>query len=447
MQTERPPQPSLASSGLRHGWKLLVWITFFALAGSARGQNDSSDILLNQFIANPGLKRLRQDGTVVWSASGGTGAYWEGCSLTPQGHTVTTRRSPQPGVDVFDWNGVEIGNFATPEVTLPGDVSVFSDGVLAVDDQYGGVKLYTEAGSYLSTMVAPGQTGPFGSYVDRHDQLFACDLGRQILKWDRSGQLLLTIQLSYQPGDLVVASDQTLWVTDRNGNKVRHLDPAGTPLGEFPVLGIGNFCGIALGSDGTLFVTSDLSLQIYHYSTAGVLLGSIPIPYHIPNQSGSPLFLTMAGCGGDSTTYCTAKLNSIGCTPSIASTGQASASASAGFSVRASNVRNQKVGLLMYGVTSRNYAPFQGGFLCVLPPVRRSPPTNSGGTPIPASDCSGVYTIDMNAFAHGLLGGNPLAALKTAGTVVDCQWWGRDAGFPFPNNTTLSNGLEYLVCP
>jgi hypothetical protein len=143
--------------------------------------------------------------------------------------------------------------------------------------------------------------------------------------------------------------------------------------------------------------------------------------------------------------YCTAKVNSLGCLPVIASTGYAKVGASTGFEIRASNVRNNKNGLLFYGVNGRANAPFQGGTLCVKAQIRRTPAVNSLGTLPPANDCTGVYRLDFSAFTAGLLGGTPLPALNVAGTMVDSQWWGRDPGFPAPNNTTLSNGLEFVV--
>ena len=145
--------------------------------------------------------------------------------------------------------------------------------------------------------------------------------------------------------------------------------------------------------------------------------------------------------------YCTAKLNSLGCTPAIAGIGTPSASAGTGFIVSAANVRNNKNGLLLYGVSGRASLPLQGGTLCVKSQIKRTGALNSGGTPAPVNDCSGVYAIDMNTFALSVGPPVPLPALQVPGTIVDCQWWGRDPGFAAPNNTTLSNGLEYTVCP
>ncbi|HTF90698.1 MAG TPA: hypothetical protein VK843_19925 [Planctomycetota bacterium] len=146
-------------------------------------------------------------------------------------------------------------------------------------------------------------------------------------------------------------------------------------------------------------------------------------------------------------TYCTAKVNSIGCTPGITAAGNPSAVAVSGFIVTATQVRNQKPGVLLYGISGRAAVPFGGGFLCLQSPIRRSSPVNSGGSALPASDCSGAYVLDVCSFAHGLLGGTPLPALRIPGTLVDCQWWGRDPGFAAPSNITLSDGVEYLVCP
>ena len=145
--------------------------------------------------------------------------------------------------------------------------------------------------------------------------------------------------------------------------------------------------------------------------------------------------------------YCTAKQNSLGCIPAISSTGSASATSGSGFVLSSLNNRNSKPGLLLYSVAGQAAVPFQNGILCVATPIKRSPTLSSGGSTPPLIDCSGVYAIDMNSFAAGNLGGLPLAALSVAGTAVDCQFWGRDPGFAPPNNTSLSDALEYQVGP
>jgi hypothetical protein len=150
---------------------------------------------------------------------------------------------------------------------------------------------------------------------------------------------------------------------------------------------------------------------------------------------------------GQLASYCTAKLNSLGCLPSIRWTGIPSATQGSGFFVRCKNVINNKPGLLLYGTHGPASLPFQNGTLCIKTPVRRSLICQSGGHPFPAHDCSGLMTFDLNAFAVGALGGQPAAALRIPGTTVNCQWWGSDTGFPSPANTMLSDGLQFVICP
>jgi subtilisin-like proprotein convertase family protein len=145
------------------------------------------------------------------------------------------------------------------------------------------------------------------------------------------------------------------------------------------------------------------------------------------------------------TTYCTSKTTSIGCVPTIAASGVASASAGSGFIVSGFRTMNRKPGTLLYSLNGAASVPFQGGYLCIASPTKRTPQVASGGSLLPASDCTGAFVIDMNAFAVGALGGTPAPALVVAGTVVNCQWWGRDPGFAAPYGTQLSNGLQYTV--
>jgi len=146
--------------------------------------------------------------------------------------------------------------------------------------------------------------------------------------------------------------------------------------------------------------------------------------------------------------YCTAKLNSLGCTPQIGASGQPRASLSSGFVISGSSVGNQLNGLLFYTLNaSSNSVPFQCGWRCMSGAVSRTPVRNSGGAGALNSNCTGVFLIDMNSFAAGAAGGSPDPLLSQVGAVVRTQWWGRDSGFAAPCNSTLSDALAYTVAP
>jgi Tol biopolymer transport system component len=139
-------------------------------------------------------------------------------------------------------------------------------------------------------------------------------------------------------------------------------------------------------------------------------------------------------------TYCTAKPGLACGLPSITTSGQPDPKKPNGFFVFAGPAGVNKSGLLMYGSTGRNNAPFHGGTLCVNTPIRRTIMVSSGGF----TTCDGEFVIDMNAFAAGALGGHPQSFLVTPGNTVDAQWWGRDTP---ATGAFLSDAVEWNVVP
>lgn len=138
------------------------------------------------------------------------------------------------------------------------------------------------------------------------------------------------------------------------------------------------------------------------------------------------------------TTYCTAKVNSQGCTPSISGAGQPSVAAGVTFSIKASNVLNNVPGILLYAMDAAA-SPFQGGFLCVGSPFKRTTGVFSGGSSS-GTDCTGVLSFDFNALIQG---GSD--ATLVAGQEVFSQFWSRDVASP--GGSSLTGGLRFLIHP
>ena len=136
------------------------------------------------------------------------------------------------------------------------------------------------------------------------------------------------------------------------------------------------------------------------------------------------------------TIYCTAKVNSQGCTPSIATIGTPSLSIADDFIVSAGNVVNQKSGILFWGRAPKS-SPFLGGTLCVQAPTKRTPVQSSGGNVGP-DDCSGTYTFH---FSHAYM---PSVGIL-AGDTIHAQFWSRDPTAPF--TVGLTDAAAFDVVP
>jgi hypothetical protein len=138
------------------------------------------------------------------------------------------------------------------------------------------------------------------------------------------------------------------------------------------------------------------------------------------------------------TTYCTAKVNSLGCTPSIVFIGSPSASSGVPFLIRALQVINNKSGLFFYGAQPAATA-FQGGTLCVKTPIVRTTAQISGGSP-PPNNCSGTFSLDFNAYIAS--GANPSLAPRVS---VYGQYWYRDPSAVA--GTGLTNAIAFTINP
>lgn len=143
-------------------------------------------------------------------------------------------------------------------------------------------------------------------------------------------------------------------------------------------------------------------------------------------------------CVNGPATYCSAKVNSLGCLPSIGHAGAPTLSGPDNFHITASNVLNDKYGMLLWS-TEPHSVPFVGGTLCIRQPFRRTLMQESGGT-AGSQDCSGTFDLHLSQnfmFQMGL----------TSGQMLYAQYWYRDPGFPVGFHVGLTNGLKFSICP
>ena len=99
------------------------------------------------------------------------------------------------------------------------------------------------------------------------------------------------------------------------------------------------------------------------------------------------------------------------------------------------------VGLFFFGWNGRQANTWGNGssYQCVVPPTRRTPLQAGTGTP---GACDGSYSLDLNARWTSVPRHNP-----GAGAVVQAELWYRDPLNTSNRTSSMSDAVEFTVCP
>jgi FG-GAP-like repeat/FG-GAP repeat len=137
-------------------------------------------------------------------------------------------------------------------------------------------------------------------------------------------------------------------------------------------------------------------------------------------------------------TYGTAKVNSLGCTPTLTWSGTPSLSGAGDFVLRCSEVLNQSPGVALWSEFPA-LIPFNGGLLCLGTPRFVLARMRSGGSST-GTDCTGVLMCPLR---HGALAAHGM----TAGMTICVQFGYRDHPHPDGTGVGLSGGVIFSVFP
>jgi hypothetical protein len=256
---------------------------------AANGPLQGGDLLVSNFHSPPGVFIFRQGSLAQTLAAASTTPNRDvrGASYTPTGKVVSTwdiYSRGGSGLFVFDPVTGGVNSIPTPQVVLPGDVSVMANGNYVVSDQWGrDIDVYSPIGAHLQTMNAPFEDSPTGNTIAPDGSIWVTVARSQdIFHFSPTGALLGSFRPGFNPGDIVVDGvDRTLWFPNIDSNTVHQFTSDGQELMSFPTLlpqFNQTFIGIAMTPHRDLYVSNTGSQVIYRYDRQGNLQATISNP-------------------------------------------------------------------------------------------------------------------------------------------------------------------------
>ena len=159
---------------------------------------------------------------------------------------------------------------------------------------------------------------------------------------------------------------------------------------------------------------------------------------------GDVFFDRLPGSQAPTVNYCTAGVSASGCQALLSVSGVPSASLPSGFTLQAAGAEGNKNGIFFFGLNGRQANAWGNGssFQCVVPPVRRAGQLAGTGT---NGACDGAFAQDLNALWCPVC---PKPQKNPgAGTVTQAQLWYRDPLNTSNQTTSLSDAVQFAICP
>ncbi len=407
--------------------------------GDAHGAGEATvyfDVGNGSGLAVPSMQSLHWQGSVLWVANAQSGSSGKDTILRLEDLNGNgTAQEPGEAIEYFVSSDLSLGgasNDSIPQdvrVGLDGKVyylevgttGVYAKGIYRLDDLNGNGTIDTPA-ELTAFFIPPPQAAQaffWSLSQDSDGYWYLADTGNELIWRARDDNNDGVVDAATEAKKFWISTSPSLiWELHVGADGVLY---AGESQNNERILAMRDADG-----DGSIDPVGEVSVIYDEFTAQGAVLGQLR-GWCFDAKQQAP-----------STSYCVAQPNTLGCSASYSVAGWPSASQPTGFLLSVVNLRNQKNGVPFYGLSGPASAPFNGGTLCVQPPLRRIAVLNSGGS-TGVDDCSGMVTYDFNAVTA--LGVDPGLVL---GAVVHTQHWSRDPGAA-PSNTNLSNALEFCI--
>jgi hypothetical protein len=350
--------------------------------------------------------------TGSWQTIGGNGVTQNGAAYTAL------------AIDSHDVPYIAFADAGHPDGTGVGKASVMRYDAPSGVWQFVGAPGFTNIGAANMWLELDKSDVPYIAYQLYHTAII-------VMKWNGTAWVQIGGSASGNDHPDVETEPWRQWLSLR-------FDSQNTPYVSYELFDIGWRAAVRKFDGASWVPVGNLSFSAAQADYLMMAIDKDDVPWVVFRDGSAGQRLTAMRYKPIAYTYCTPSTSSLGCVAPIGTSGTPSATSESPFTIRAGQVLNNHLGMLLYALHP-DHIPFGAGALCIHPPLWRVGAQSSSGD-ASGEDCSGVLTYDFNALIQSHA--NPSLMV---GQAVFAQYWYRDV--QNPSGQSLSDAVRFFIGP